>query len=190
MADDDLIIYYFDGEDGCDLCNVLTGYSFDDALQPHPECDCVVECIDMATEGDCYFELRDAEWAETYDEIVDESTHRVPCHAWEHDIEFEMAVVEVNNLSSELEELAANSGWAPPDAENTAISYTVPSFTDYYVTEMTMKYYYADIEATLYMVCELEGNTSEMEIETEYGDYCCIYSFENELTDTDSCIGL
>lgn len=187
MAEDDLIIYYFDGTNGCDQCNLLTGYSFDEPTPPHPYCDCPVECIDMETEGSCHFELRDVEWDETYDEIVKESYSAEECSWSEQDISFSVDAREVNNLSSELEAAARDAGWSPPDAETITIAYTVPKRLQGYEYEYVMYDYYANVQAAWYLVCEIDGNVSAQQVDVEYGDYYSIFDGEITITYTWSC---
>ncbi|MCP4049469.1 MAG: hypothetical protein GY730_02025 [bacterium] len=45
MSDGIIGLYYFDGEDGCDSCQSMTGYYDDRVDPPHENCDCEQEMI-------------------------------------------------------------------------------------------------------------------------------------------------
>jgi hypothetical protein len=188
-AQDDLIIYYFDGSQGCDICNLLTGYTFDKEFRPHPHCDCPIESLDMETIGDCTFELRGAVYVETYDQIENSYTQENrPC--LEEDLEltnlYDPEDYATNNLSSELEDAAEAAGWISPEDEEIVDSITIPANTGVYTVKETVGIYHADIEATWHLVCKVEDHVSAMALDKEYGDYTTIYDIHREV-DAEPC---
>lgn len=189
MAEDDLTIFYFDGTDGCDFCNLLTGYTFAPEFRPHPNCDCPIECIDMETEGDCHFELRDVEWDEAHDEVVRSYPNDYVCLDDDSDLtdELDASAYENNNLSDELEEAARAAGWSPPEVETITIGLTIPARTRSYEVEQTSMFYHADVEAMRVLVCDVGGYVSVKEVDMEFGDYSSVYDIERDILSTESC---
>jgi len=49
------VIYYFDGSDGCALCQSMTGWYDDCPSRPHPNCKCPINCY----AGYGWYEIRD-----------------------------------------------------------------------------------------------------------------------------------
>jgi hypothetical protein len=189
VADDDLIIYYFDGTNGCEICNLLTGYTFDKEIRPHPNCDCPVETIDMETVGSCHFDLRGAVYVETYEEVV--YMDAFPFRCFDEDIDASSSVGTsgslTNNLSDALEAAAREAGWAPPDIARIHVAITIPANTQSYVAEQTTTIYHADIEATWFLVCEIDGHVSERELTQEFGDFTSVFDIESVLVSTEPC---
>lgn len=66
------VIYYFDGSDGCALCQSMTGWYDDSPSRPHPNCDCPINCY----VGYGWYEIRDiTETASSYAKLWDKEYH-------------------------------------------------------------------------------------------------------------------
>lgn len=62
--------YYFDGSDGCDICDAMTGYYDDEPERPHPNCNCpIVDWVNYDYET--VYKNKVEEEEETYEQSLE-----------------------------------------------------------------------------------------------------------------------
>jgi hypothetical protein len=120
MADDEA--YYFDGSNGCDRCEGMSGFYIDQPDGPHPFCNCPVEHV----EADAIYELRNVHWEEHsfLIEIEDETDN---CGE-ENETVAQLVIAEdiEEGFDEGLREAAEEAGWTEPEVEALWAQYTVP----------------------------------------------------------------
>ena len=134
MADDQG--YYFDGSDGCDRCDAMTGFYVDKPDGPHLYCNCPVELV----EADAIYELRNVTWSEhSYlVEMEDDSDNCGEATANVVPITFSADIEE--NFDEGLREAAEAAGWTEPEEEALWAEFTVPPNSEVHMEFMVERY--------------------------------------------------
>ena len=168
----DLELYYWDGSEGCDLCQANTGYSVEEPTPPHPHCNCLISQVTAQQESECYVELRNLQIDSQIDTTSYGPDELDNCDGDHELVRFAATTSDDDSedFDAGVRQLAESEGWVKPPVETyRSESFTIPPHR-VGVVQVEIDSYVADFEADEWMVCKAGGKVvSETQIGTRTG---------------------
>ena len=122
MADE---AYYFDGSEGCDQCDGMTGYYLDEPEGPHDGCNCPIQSVS----ADLSYEFRSVTWQQGSVHLEREDDYD-NCESDEESYNGILLDEEVEEaFDTGLREAAEAAGWAEPATQDLNASFQMPPHT-------------------------------------------------------------